>query len=96
MTRAKIVPLFTFVIDYEGGTYVSQQSGTGPWEAFAKWRSSLLAEETVAGVSMGVFKAISDEDRESLIPLDAVHNVWTMSGLADEDLVLLNKIQTAV
>jgi len=65
------------------------------WDAFSSWHSTLLANEAVMGVATQVFNALSKVSPDDVVGLDGLHNVWCLSGLDENDLVLLNIIQTA-
>ena len=82
------------MVDYLGGTYISQKSGNGPWDAFTSWHSSLLAEETAVGVTLPLFHALSEAGQDELTPVNEVRNVWCLGGSYEGELLLLNIIKT--
>ena len=85
--------LFTIVLDYRGGTYVGQAKGTSVSSALRLWISQIRDQE---------LKEWKIERRELVeiakshkpVLLDDRVNVWCVSGVADDDLVLINVIAT--
>jgi hypothetical protein len=85
--------LYTFVLDYHGGTYLDQVSATSPVAALPKWLSKLRNEDLIPWkLSRGDLKKILQSDDPA--PIDGCRGVWCISGPAKNGLMLLNIIAT--
>ena len=87
--------LFTFVLEYDGGIYISQYRGRTVREALRRWarseRTALTGQWELAVVEE-LFTRIVEETPVAL--QEAVH-AWCVSTLAARKLVLLNIVRTA-
>jgi hypothetical protein len=91
--------LFTVVVDYRGGTYVSQCVARAPKDAVRRWARS----EELHGVwGLGhagrreITTQLDDKLRkERPVPLDGVVAVWCTSFALPRGFALLNIIKTA-
>ncbi len=84
--------LFTFVLDFDGGTYLTQESGTLE-EAREKWL--LTGLQNLESLSTAARKELMDsfaEDEATLV--NNVRNVWCLSGLANGRLAMLHIVKT--
>lgn len=88
------MPLFTFVLDYAGGTYVSQRSSAGVKQAFAEWVQALVLEDIALGASLDVAAAFADWEDENPVALDGLTNAWCVTGGNEAGMALVNIIQT--
>jgi hypothetical protein len=69
---------FTIVLDYRGGTYVSQCSAKSPADAFRQWVTSDALDE-VEQLGPGRRREIAERVRDELrppVPLTGLVNVW--------------------
>lgn len=89
------MPLFTLILEFESGTYISQRRAESPEQAFGEWCERMAADEIASGVSVDVALSFSDWESKTLIPIENVTNVWCTSGSTDHSDALLNIIQTA-
>jgi hypothetical protein len=82
--------LYTFVIDFLGGTYVRQARGNSPERALRSWLR-LAGEHEISWSSYRpeLMRALIDQ---SAVPIDGCENVWCMSGLAGDHLFLIHII----
>ncbi len=84
--------LYTLVLDYRGGTYISQKFAESPQEAVAKWAVAITERELS---SWGLTKQdVIHLSKDSPLPLENCSNVWCMSGSTKNGLMLLNIIAT--
>jgi hypothetical protein len=88
------LPLYTLILDYEGGTYISQRRALDPRQAFLEWISSIITDEIAERESIAVAQAFEHREDEVLVPIDALTNVWCVACSNDIGLALLNIIQT--
>jgi len=86
------VGLFTFVLEYAGGTYVSQQAGADEREAYRSWISSLGTSQIPDAERLGV---AFEEATQDLTAIDLLDGVWCDHAFAQDDLALVNVIRTA-
>lgn len=88
--------LFTFVLDYAGGTYVSQYRGRSRREALLRWLAGeprTLEELVKHPISHQLAAALAERGR--LVPLEGLQNAWCCSASLPRGLALLNVIKTA-
>ena len=85
-------PLFTFFLDFDGGTYITQVAGTLE-EACEKWFSTGVqnVDELDDADKVELTRSFTNDE---LIRVDGVKNVWCLSGLVKERLALLHIVQT--
>jgi hypothetical protein len=85
--------LYTLLLEYQGGTYISQVSGASPAAALPKWVSEISAENlTEWRITRNDLAAITKSD--GLVPIDGCYGVWCVSGSTKDGLVLINVIST--
>jgi hypothetical protein len=89
--------LFTFVLDYKGGTYISQVSARTLKQATVKWAEGLEVEEMYGLGAASKIKLIremkGDEDKPAL--LNGLKNVWCQTSLIRGRGALINIIKTS-
>ncbi len=88
--------LFTFIFEYDGGTYVSQYTGRTSRDAFRRW----LALEPPKLEAMAKLRL---EDRllsqnnsfgEEFVPIERLVNAWCWTAVLPKGLALLNFVKT--
>ena len=85
--------LFTFVLDYRGGTYISQVSGVSLASAMAKWASTRTERDlTTWKVAHKQLAQLVEGDTP--MALDGCQNVWCVSNSTEKGVMLLNVIAT--
>ena len=84
--------LFTFVLEYAGGTYVSQKAGADEQEAFSNWIGSLSTSKIPDAELLGTAFAEATQD---LTAIEILDGVWCDHVLARDELALVNVIRTA-
>jgi hypothetical protein len=85
--------LYTIILEYKGGTYISQVHSESPAAAVKKW-STTITEHSLAewGLDRTDLVLLSDDNP---IPLKNCMSVWCLTGSARNHLMLLNVIATA-
>jgi hypothetical protein len=91
--------LYTVVMDYRGGTYISQVDAGSVAGALKVWAAGL---DTAAIAGLGPRRKIEliDDIRERLssgqepVLLDGLVNAWCVSALTSRGLALINIIAT--
>ena len=87
--------LFTLVVEYGGGTYLSQVSADTPREALLKWsmdHESAEGEELPLGVFSGIRAQLQRGD--DAVAISGSRNVWCISGVSEDKLILIHVILT--
>ena len=94
-----IMPLYTFVADYAGGTFISQVKARNPKFAVLTWAQNL---------DVGAIPGLGDKSREKLlqdlrrdakveslyVPLNGLTNVWCVTALVRGKLMLIHFVET--
>lgn len=85
--------LYTFFLEYKGGTYLSQISAASPQEALMKWSERLNVNE-IKG--LGEDKRTTNKrcKARSSCLIDGMSNVWCATFLPANNLALLHYVQT--
>lgn len=84
--------LFTFIADYKGGTYISQNLANTLEEAICLWIDSI---DFLTNKQLKSFKKhINDDDVETPIKLEGLNNVWRNCYGVSGAILILNIIET--
>jgi hypothetical protein len=84
--------LFTFILEFGGGTYITQAEADDVSSASVKWLAALTSAELKEwGLSR---EALQESLDEGLVALDGVRYVWCGGGLAGKKSILLNVVAT--
>jgi hypothetical protein len=86
--------LFTMILDYAGGTYISQIEAEAENEAFRNWLAKLRPDQIADAVSDEVAEGFTDAEPEC-VPLEGLAGVWCSSASARGGLALLNFVRTS-
>ena len=80
---------FTFITDYNGGTYISQQTADDLQGACLHWRDHVVSGRYIQDLDVYQFTKAFDADINELPPvgIDEVINVWLFQ-LVIADLML--------
>jgi len=94
MTEQKIEYTFTFFVEWEGGTYISQTKASDYKDSVKKWKN----EFDISLINL------TDNDRSAFIQgihedeinsIDTVESVWCFSPYVDDDTMpLIHIIRT--
>lgn len=87
---------FTFITDYRGGTYISQQSADDLHTACQLWKDHVISGKYIQHLNVKQFSGAFDADIEELPPLaiDEVSNVWIFQLLIGDDMLTAHIVQT--
>lgn len=87
--------LYTFVMDYAGGTYVGQVEAADLVEAKAKWAREIDLS-LVAGLDESDrAELVSEVDADSPAVLTGLRNAWCITASLSNGLALIHAIRTA-
>ena len=92
--------LHTFILDYGGGTYVSQIEADDERAAFSIWLSRLASHRIADAVSPEIGAAFEgydghDDHIDNPTALSGVQHVWCVSGTGSQGGIDLNIVRTA-
>ncbi len=86
--------LYTFILDFQGGTYISQLSSRSVNSAVKKWAKELDTDE-IFGMGNSVKQEIINEvEKDVPIPLKGLKRTWCVSALTGKGLALVNVVET--
>jgi hypothetical protein len=85
--------LFTVILEFGGGTYISQVKAQGPSEALAKWITAQSDADLFSWKldRTEMTKLFAEDSPDSL---DGLQNAWCMSASLANGFVLANIIKT--
>ncbi len=87
--------LFTFVLEFDGGTDISQFRAASPRRAVSQYPSHLLRNKAVS--TPAVRRRIADALlAEKPVAIEGVRNVWCCSASIGERLALLKIVAQAI
>jgi len=87
--------LYTFILDFKGGTYISQFRGSSPEEALQNWIARVEIEPIQGLKEKHRVKLQESFDEDGFVPIDTVANVWCYSFLLKRNSGLLNFVCTS-
>lgn len=87
--------LYTFILDYGGGTYISQVSAISKKEACVEWAQNLKISEIFGLGRIGKESTIRQRNEESPVAVADVANVWCTDALIRGKLALIHFVLTA-
>jgi hypothetical protein len=86
--------LYSIVLEYRGGTYISQISAMNQNAALTAWASS-LSETELSAWKMNKTVLLKIVEGDIPIALEGCFNAWCLSGNIDGSLALINVFKTA-
>jgi len=85
---------FTCILEFRGGTYISQYEARYPGQALKRWATrerQRLVGSWQAGLTERVFGELEVQE---LMPLKGLTGAWCASATIDDEFALLNVIAT--
>ena len=86
--------LFTFVLDFAGGTYLSQYRGESLREACEKWVQGMDTSAVASMDKASRLDLASEVDIAEAVRIEGLTNVWCLSFLPGKTLGLVHVIRT--
>ena len=86
--------LYTLIIDYKGGTYITQSVANNvtiaPGECIKNWDNagSEIKDEDIHEI-------LNQLKDETFMPLKGLKNIWCGTATINNDLMLLNLVETS-
>ncbi len=87
--------LYTVIMDYAGGTYISQVNALSPKAACLKWAKNLNVSQVNGLGERGKQLLIEQIKEENPLSLTGLLNAWCTTAHVRGKLALINVIQTA-
>jgi hypothetical protein len=88
------MPLYTILLDWEGGTYISQKHARSHDAALTKWAHELETDTISAFGPSCHEQLVSDLKSEPSTPLNGLTNAWCNSAILNGKLALINVVKT--
>jgi hypothetical protein len=86
--------LFTFILEFRGGTYISQYKGRTLKDACKKWVVN-VEPDTVFGLGIKGKQSLANQIADSLpVPISGAHNVWCATASIHGKLCFVNIVRT--
>lgn len=87
---------YTFITDYQGGTYISQHAADDLSAACGLWKAHVADGDYIPDLDARQFTKAFEADIDELPPvaIDEVRNVWLFQLLLNDDLLNVHIIQT--
>ncbi|MCL2761570.1 MAG: hypothetical protein FWD70_08000 [Desulfuromonadales bacterium] len=89
--------LYTFVVDYQGGTYISQieNESDSPYNIFKDWVKTCDFLEIISKrINRNKLIDKIEKFEKVPLPLDNLNNVWCITLILLNKLALINIIKT--
>lgn len=83
---------YTFIVEFRGGTYISQYEALNVTDALQQWGKSLDSSIYTQRIVTKLQKDIASE--ENPVPIKGVENVWCCSFSPYNSFLLLNIVET--
>ena len=88
--------LYTFILDFRGGTYISQFKGINVETAMLNWAYELDTKPIAHLRKKHMKKIRKNLGEDILVEITGTKNVWCHSFLLGKHLALLNIVGTSV
>ncbi len=87
---------FTFITEYQGGTYISQHSANNLRNACFLWKDHVVEGRHIKHLKEKAFNKAFEADIDELPPvaLEGVTNAWLFQLLIGEDMLNTHIVQT--
>ena len=85
--------LYTVVLDFDGGTYISQVHALSELAALSTWKSAISADVPELSQEVCEELASSLED-EQVVALSNILNVWCATATVRGKVALINIVKT--
>ena len=88
--------LFTLIIDYKGGTYVTQANASdvaaAPAECIKKWNLEGIEEIIHEKDKTEIVEQLKEEE---FVLINGMNNVWCGTALLRGELMIMNLVETS-
>jgi hypothetical protein len=87
--------LYTFIMEFRGGTYISQINAASPHLACIEWAKRLQVQEVPGLGQSGQLGLIKEMQEEEPVQIQDAQSVWCVSARIHGPLALVNLVDTA-
>lgn len=84
---------YTFICEFQGGTYISQYKAIGLIDALTIWANNLSTEYFTEKNKQKIICSVNLKDSEPVL-INGIDNVWYNSYLVNRSLLSLNIVET--
>ena len=88
------MPLYTFILEYKGGTYLSQNVSDAAASAFLKGAKKLEALDVTGLGKKGKASLVEQMKTNEITAITGLTNVWCKTALISGRLAMVTVIQT--
>ena len=88
------VHLYTILLDYAGGSYVSQVEALDERAALDAWLSK-LGPDHIVGAASAEIAARFEADIDGAVALDGLTGAWCATSVGSQGLAVVNIVRTA-
>jgi len=86
--------LYTFIMEYAGGTFISQVKASSPGSACVKWAENLVVPRGSGLGAKSKDLLVEQMKEEPPAALDGMSNAWCTTALLRGELALINLVRT--
>lgn len=92
------MPTYTFIADYQGGTYICQKKADDFMKGCFLWVEDIITGGYIPKLNIQAFIKAFELDIDELPPqpINTLQNVWLFSMMLDNDQLDLHIIQTDI
>jgi hypothetical protein len=90
----RFMALFTLILEFDGGTYISQFRAASVVHAVAQYPSHLLSNKELCTLAIRK-RLVEALSAEKPVAIEGVRNVWCCSAPVGKRFALLNIVGTA-
>jgi hypothetical protein len=88
------MPLYTFLMDFKGGTYIRQIKASSPKFACVEWAKSLDTSKIVGLGKKGRNYLVEEMKNETPTPINQTVNAWCTTALIRGNIAIITLIRT--
>lgn len=87
---------YTFILDYQNGTYISQKEADDLRSACFAWKEEIATGGYIPGLNPKVLTEVFEESIDEFPPqpIDGLQNVWLFHIMLDDDMMDVHIVQT--
>lgn len=94
VTKIYIMEFYTFLMQFRGGTYISQVESKNLSEATKSWVKQLNIEEIKYLGEKGKIEMIKEAENFELFALDTLKNIWFFCFRIKAGFIMVNVVKT--
>jgi len=90
--------LYTFICEYDGGTYLSQALASNQHSALMNWARDFSVEEIPRDISLEIARSaleVLDANEFDITPINGLVGVWCWTTVVADELAHLTIVQSS-